>query len=101
MENTTNSVNLANWAGFVPPTTAETEAPAFVDFAPPQGEFKSYAAFATPVASGPGYGAYTEAFATATGEIAQTPSVSLSSVLNQVASTTTTAIGASGVTTIG
>jgi multiple sugar transport system substrate-binding protein len=87
MEKSANSISLANYAGFVPPSTVDAASKQFNDFAPPQGELSGYSAFASPIPSNGGYPVYGRAISEATGQIIQNPSTSVSSAINTIKST--------------
>jgi multiple sugar transport system substrate-binding protein len=88
MESSSNSISLANEAGFVPPSSSDAASAKFANFAPPQGEFRNYASFATPIPSNGGYAVYGQALDTVTGQIIQNPSTPISSLISTIASTT-------------
>jgi hypothetical protein len=60
---------------------------AFNDFAPPQGDFRTYASFAAPIPSTAGYPAYGRGLDEATGQIIQNPSTSVSAAIATIKST--------------
>jgi multiple sugar transport system substrate-binding protein len=93
MEESKNSIDHANWAGFVPPSTKDASSPAFAKFAPPQGEFRNYASFATPVPSDPGYPVYARALSQATGTFAQNPSSSVADAIKSITQTVQQQLG--------
>jgi multiple sugar transport system substrate-binding protein len=92
MESSANSISLANGAGFVPPSSVDAASAAFNNFAPPQGDFRTYASFAAPIPSTAGYPAYGRGIDEATGQIIQNPSTSVSAAIGTIKSTVAQAL---------
>jgi multiple sugar transport system substrate-binding protein len=92
MESSANSISKANGAGFVPPSSVDAASAAFNNFAPPQGALSSYASFASPIPSNAGYPAFGRAIDTATGQIIQNPSTSVSAAIATIQSTVAQAL---------
>jgi multiple sugar transport system substrate-binding protein len=86
MENQQNSIDAANWAGWVTPNKDYWTAPAFVNFAPYQGEFAKILAHSTLTPSSSNYSIWVQGMGNATGQIVQNPSTSVSSAVNTLSS---------------
>jgi multiple sugar transport system substrate-binding protein len=100
MQEQKNTIDHANWAGFLPPSSKAAAAPAFANFAPPQGEFRNYATFATPIPSDPGFPVYGRGVNDATGRIAQKPSTSIDDAIKTIKNDVTNQLGKDKVETL-
>lgn len=99
MQEQKHMIDHANWAGFLPPSSKAAAAPAFANFAPPQGQFRNYASFAKPIPSDPGYPVYGRAVIDATGKIAQSPSTSIADALKIIRNDMVNELGSNKVET--
>ena len=86
MENQQNSIDAANWAGWVPPNRDYWDAPAFTKFAFQQKLFGQILPHATLTPSSSNYSIWVQGMGNATGQIAQNPSTSVSSAVNTLSS---------------
>ncbi len=78
-ENQQNSIDAANWAGWVPPDRDYWILPAYTDFAPPYNAFFArITPFATLTPSNSAYSVWVQGMGEATGAIAQNPRTSVS-----------------------
>ena len=94
MVNPANQLSTAVEAGFVPPDTSIGASKAFVNSAPFQAQFNSYAKYGAPLPSDPNFPVWARAVNTATGDIVQNPSTSVASALSTVSSIVTQQLGA-------
>src|SRR5579862_1921194 len=95
MMSTPNQLSMAVEAGFVPPDTSIGASKAFVDSAPFQAQFNDYAKYGAPLPSDANFPIYARAVNTATGNLIQTPSTSVSSAVGTVSSIVTQQLGSS------
>lgn len=86
MENQQNSIDAANWAGWVTPNKDYWSAPAFTTFAPYQALFAKILAHATLTPSSSAYSIWVQGMGNATGSLVQNPSTSVSSAVNTLSS---------------
>jgi multiple sugar transport system substrate-binding protein len=86
MENQQNSIDAANWAGWVTPNKDYWTAPAFTTFAPYQSLFAQILAHATLTPSSSSYSIWVQGMGNATGQLVQNPSTSVSTAVNTLSS---------------
>ena len=86
MENQQNSIDAANWAGWVTPNKDYWTAPAFTKFAPYQSLFAQILAHATLTPSSSAYSIWVQGMGNATGQLVQNPSTSVSTAVNTLSS---------------
>jgi multiple sugar transport system substrate-binding protein len=86
MENQQNSIDAANWAGWVPPNKDYWTAPAFTKFAASQALFGQILPHATLTPSASNYSIWVQGMGNATGQIAQNPGTSVASAVNTLSS---------------
>jgi multiple sugar transport system substrate-binding protein len=86
MENQQNSIDAANWAGWVTPNRDYWNAPAFTKFAPYQSLFAQILPHATLTPSSSDYSIWVQGMGNATGSLVQNPSTSVSSAVNTLSS---------------
>jgi multiple sugar transport system substrate-binding protein len=100
-EDEQNSIDAANWAGFVPPDKAYWQSPAYANFAPPYNAFfAAIAPSATVTPSNAAYSVWAQGMGEATGAIAQNPSTTVSQAVGILKSYVTTQLGSSQVETV-
>ncbi len=95
MENEQNSIDAANWAGWVTPNKDYWTSPAFVNFAPYQLLFAQILPHATLTPSSSDYSIWVQGMGNATGQIAQNPSTSVSSAVGTLSSYVSNQLGSS------
>lgn len=101
MENKSNQINAANWAGFVPPDQQYTKDPSFVNFAPPYNAVSAQVLpYSTITPSSADYSVWGQAFEVATGELAQKPGTSVDSAIAGMKRYLTNHLGAARVETL-
>jgi multiple sugar transport system substrate-binding protein len=86
MENQQNSIDAANWAGWVTPNKDYWTAPAFTTFAPYQSLFAQILGHATLTPSSSDYSIWVQGMGNATGQLVQNPSTSVSTAVNTLGS---------------
>jgi multiple sugar transport system substrate-binding protein len=86
MENQQNSIDAANWAGWVTPNKDYWTAPAFTTFAPYQSLFAQILAHATLTPSSSAYSIWVQGMGNATGQLVQNPSTSVGTAVNTLSS---------------
>jgi multiple sugar transport system substrate-binding protein len=86
MENQQNSIDAANWAGWVTPNKDYWTAPAFTTFAPYQSLFAQILAHATLTPSSSDYSIWVQGMGNATGQLVQNPSTSVGTAVNTLSS---------------
>ncbi len=82
MENQQNSIDAANWAGWVTPNKDYWTAPAFTKFAPYQALFAKILPHSRLTPSSSNYSIWVQGMGNATGQLVQNPSSSVSSAVN-------------------
>ena len=100
MENQQNSIDAANWAGWVTPNKDYWNAPAFTGFAPYQSQFAKILAHSTLTPSSGNYSIWVQGMGNATGSLVQNPSTSVSSAVNTLSSYVSNQLGSSSTKTI-
>jgi multiple sugar transport system substrate-binding protein len=86
MENQQNSIDAANWAGWVTPNKDYWNASAFTKFAPYQSLFAQILPHATLTPSSSDYSIWVQGMGNATGQLVQNPSTSVSSAVGTLSS---------------
>lgn len=86
MENQQNSIDAANWAGWVTPNRDYWHATAFTSFAPYQSLFAQILPHATLTPSSSNYSIWVQGMGNATGSLVQNPSTSVGSAVNTLSS---------------
>ena len=97
MEDQQNSIDAANWAGWVTPNKDYWTAPAFTKFASYQSLFAQILPHATLTPSSSDYSIWVQGMGNATGQIVQNPSTSVSSAVKTLSSYVSNQIGSSSV----
>jgi multiple sugar transport system substrate-binding protein len=97
MENQQNSIDAANWAGWVTPNKDYWTAPAFTNFAPYQLLFAQILPHATLTPSSGNYSIWVQGMGNATGQLAQNPSGSISSAVSALSSYVSNQLGGSSI----
>ncbi|HZS89752.1 MAG TPA: extracellular solute-binding protein [Chloroflexota bacterium] len=101
MEESQNSIAVANGAGFVPPSQKDGNSPAFVNFLVPYNKiFNSLLPYSTILPSGANYPKWTQAMNDTTGAMMQNPSMSATDALNMFNQEATQLIGSDQVETL-
>jgi len=93
MENKTNSIDAANWAGWVTPNKDYWTAPAFTTFAPQQLLFAQILPHATLTPSSSNYSIWVQGMGNATGQLVSNPSASVTSAVNTLSSYVSNQLG--------
>jgi hypothetical protein len=93
MENQQNSIDAANWAGWVPPNRDYWTAPAFTKFAASQALFGQILSHATLTPSSSNYSIWVQGMGNATGQIAQNPATSVDSAVSTLSSYVSNQLG--------
>lgn len=94
IESTKYMVFMANKAGFVPPDTQAAKSPAYINYAPPfNAAFATYLPYDKELPSNGGFAVWARGINQATGQLAQSPSTSVSSALATLKSTVTNQLG--------
>lgn len=93
MENQQNSIDAANWAGWVTPNKDYWTAPAFTNFAPYQLLFAQILPHSTLTPSSGNYSIWVQGMGNATGQLAQNPSGSVSSAVSTLSSYVSNQLG--------
>ncbi len=86
MEDEQNSIDAANWAGWVTPNKDYWSSPSFTGFAPYQGLFAKILPHATLTPSSGNYSIWVQGMGNATGSLVQNPSTSVSSAVHTLGS---------------
>jgi multiple sugar transport system substrate-binding protein len=86
MENQQNSIDAANWAGWVTPNKDYWNAPAFTKFAPYQSLFAQILGHATLTPSSSDYSVWVQGMGNATGSLVQNPNTSVGTAVNTLSS---------------
>jgi multiple sugar transport system substrate-binding protein len=97
MENQENSIDAANWAGWVTPNRDYWTAPAYTKFAPYQLLFAQILPHSTLTPSSSDYSIWVQGMGNATGQIVQNPSTSVSSAVNTLSSYVSNQLGSSSI----
>jgi multiple sugar transport system substrate-binding protein len=95
MENQQNSIDAANWAGWVTPNKDYWTAPAFTKFAPYQLLFAQILPHSTLTPSSSNYSIWVQGMGNATGQLVQNPSSSVSSAVNTLSGYVSNQLGGS------
>lgn len=95
MENDQNSIDAANWAGFVPPNESTWTLPAFADFWPGITQFGTILRHSTLLPSSSNYPIWAQGMGNATGEIVQNPTTSVNAAVNTLSSYVSNQLGTS------
>ncbi len=97
MENEQNSIDAANWAGWVTPNRDYWTAPAYTRFAPYQLLFAKILPHATLTPSSSNYSIWVQGMGNATGQLVQNPGTSVSSAVNTLSSYVSNQLGGSSI----
>lgn len=101
MQESTNLINAANWAGWVPPVKTDWTVPQYTNFASPfNEEFGKLLPFSSELPSSSGYAVWVQGFEEATGTIAQTPKTTGAQALAAMKSFVTNQLGSSAVVSL-
>lgn len=94
-ENQQNSIDAANWAGWVPPDQDYWDAPSYTGFAPPYNAFfAKIMPSATLTVSNASYSVWAEGMGEATGAIAQNPKTTVDQAISILQNYVTNQLGA-------
>jgi multiple sugar transport system substrate-binding protein len=93
MENEQNSIDAANWAGWVTPDKDYWTSPLFTKFAPYQSLFAQILPHATLTPSSSDYSIWVQGMGNATGSLVQNPSTGVSSAVNTLTSYVSNQLG--------
>ena len=97
-ENQQNSIDAANWAGWVPPDQDYWTTPAYTNFAPPYNAFfAKIMPSATLTPSNASYSVWVQGMGEATGAIAQNPATTVDQAVSILRNYVTNQLGASHV----
>lgn len=100
-ESKKESIDAANWAGFVPPDQNYWEDPAYDNFAPPYAEFfAKILPYATGTPTSADYSVWVQGMGEATGAIAQNPSTTVDQAIDILKNYVTQQLGADRVETL-
>jgi multiple sugar transport system substrate-binding protein len=100
-QDSTNLINAANWAGWVPPVKSDWTVPLYTNFASPfNEEFGKILPYSTELPSDSNYQVWVEGIEQASGAIAEKPSTTGAQAESQMASFITNQLGPSAVSTI-
>jgi multiple sugar transport system substrate-binding protein len=97
MQNQQNSIDAANWAGWVTPNRDYWTAPAFTNFAPYQLLFAQILPHSTLTPSSGNYSIWVQGMGNATGQLAQNPNSSVSSAVSTLSSYVSNQLGGSSI----
>lgn len=97
MEDEQNSIDAANWAGWVTPNRDYWHSPAFTKFAPHQLLFAQILPHATLTPSSSNYSIWVQGMGNATGALVSNPSTSVSSAVNTLSSYVSNQLGGSSI----
>lgn len=101
MEDAKNSLTVANYAGFVPPSTKFGKDPAFVDFAAPYNAVSvDVLPYGRPIPSSSNFAAWAYGFGEATGDMALHPSTAVSHALSTFQGYVKNQLGSSAVMSV-
>src|SRR5579875_2066372 len=100
MENRQNSIDAANWAGWVPPNKTYWTAPAFTNFAFSQALFGQILPHATLTPSSANYSIWVQGMGNATGQIVQNPNTTVNQAINTLKSYVSNQLGPDSVETL-
>jgi multiple sugar transport system substrate-binding protein len=101
MQESTNLINAANWAGWVPPVQSDWTIPQYTNFAAPfNEEFGKLLPYSSELPSSSGYSVWVQGFEQATGTLAQTPSTTGAQALAAFKSFVSNQLGPSAVVTL-
>ncbi len=100
-QDSTNLIDAANWAGWVPPVQSDWTVPLYTNFAAPfNEEFGKLLPYSSELPSSPNYSVWVQGIEQASGAIAQKPSTTGAQAMAQMKSFVTNQLGPSGVTTL-
>jgi multiple sugar transport system substrate-binding protein len=97
MEDKQNSIDAANWAGWVTPNRDYWTAPAFTKFAPQQLLFAQILPHSTLTPSSSNYSIWVQGMGNATGQLVSNPNTSVSSAINTLSSFVSNQLGSGSV----
>lgn len=101
MQEPTNMIEAANWAGWVPPVKSYWSNPTYANFAAPfNEEFGKLLPWSTELPTSANYSVWVQAIEQASGAIAQSPSTSGAAAMAQMKSYVTNQLGPSAVTSL-
>lgn len=100
-QDSTNLINAANWAGWVPPVQADWTVPLYTNFAAPfNEEFGKLLPYSSEVPSSPNYSVWVQGVEQASGQIAQHPNTTGAQAMASIKSFVSNQLGPSQVTTL-
>ena len=100
-QDSTNLINAANWAGWVPPVKSDWTVPLYTNFAAPfNEEFGKLLPYSSELPSSSNYSVWVQGIEQASGQIAQSPSTTGAQAMASMKSFVTNQLGPSGVTTL-
>ncbi len=100
-QDSTNLINAANWAGWVPPVQSDWTVPLYTNFAAPfNEEFGKLLPYSSELPSSSNYSVWVQGIEQASGAIAEKPSTTGAEALAQMKAFVTNQLGPSAVTTL-
>ncbi len=100
-QDSTNLIDAANWAGWVPPVKSDWTVPLYTNFAAPfNEEFGKILPYSSELPSSSNYNVWVQGIEQASGAIAEKPSTTGAQAESQMASFITNQLGPSAVTTL-
>jgi multiple sugar transport system substrate-binding protein len=100
-QDSTNLIDAANWAGWVPPVESDWALPAYTNFAPPyNADFAKILPSATETPTSANYSVWVQGMGEATGDFVQNPKTTVSQALATFQNYVTEQLGSSAVTTL-
>jgi len=100
-QDSTNLIDAANWAGWVPPVKADWTVPLYTNFAAPfNEEFGKLLPYSSELPSSSNYSVWVQGIEQASGQIAQSPATTGAQAMASMKSFVTNQLGPSGVTTL-
>jgi multiple sugar transport system substrate-binding protein len=101
MEDAQNSVNMGNWAGWIPPNAANWHNPSYVNFAPYQLQFSELVPHSILTPTQEAYPVWVQGMNLATGSFAQNSSTKVSQAVQTLKSYVAEELGSKLVETLG
>lgn len=100
-QDSTNLIDAANWAGWVPPVKSDWSLPAYTKFAPPyNADFAQILPYATETPTSANYSVWVQGMGEATGMFVQNPKTTVSQALSTLESYVTQQLGSSATATL-
>ena len=100
-QDSTNLIDAANWAGWVPPVQSDWTVPLYTNFAAPfNEEFGKLLPYSSELPSSANYSVWVQGIEQASGQIAQTPKTTGAQAMAAMKSFVSNQLGPNGVTTL-